>query len=90
MLLLLAVASTLNPATAANHRMLRCKGGVVMAGIDKYQLLKKCGLPLNWEESSRGVARHKTERFLYRPGNGSPTKAITVRDGKVTDIESLE
>jgi len=78
------------PAKAASHRMLRCRGGIVMVGTDKYEVLSKCGAPLNIEESSGGGANVKQERLLYRLSQMAPLKVITIRNGKVSDIESLD
>jgi len=89
-LTMVAVTLAIPQAGAASHRMLRCKGGIVMVGMDKFEVLSKCGAPLNIEESSGGGAKIKQERLLYRLSSMAPLKVITVRDGKVTDIESLD
>lgn len=78
---------------------LRCSGGLISTGDSKLVLLKKCGEPSwidRWAESTveqpdtdfeHSITRIN-ERWIYNLGPTQFIRIITLRDGRVANIET--
>lgn len=82
-----------------NAHAFRCSGGLITEGDSKLSLLDKCGEP-NWVDRfaeqivelpdtdfEHSITRIN-ERWIYNPGPTEFIRIITLRDGRITEIET--
>ena len=80
----------------ASADAMRCKNALISEGDTTAEMLLKCGEPMLREELNRNeenqfgnmVQVKYGERWTYNFGKNEFMRFVTVRNGKVTDIEN--
>ncbi|MGE6139923.1 DUF2845 domain-containing protein [Aeromonas caviae] len=76
----------------ANAGAMRCKSALISEGDSSFNVQKKCGQPQMKEDiiDERLLDAPKIgERWTYQPRESDIPQAVTIINGKVTQIEDL-
>lgn len=75
-------------AEAAQIKAVRCSGGIAKLKMDKFEVIDRCGTPLDREVIS-ALDERKVERMVYRfsTSESEPLTIFTFEEGKLTLIE---
>ncbi|MCO4114350.1 hypothetical protein D3C76_781350 [compost metagenome] len=76
----------------ANAGAMRCKSALISEGDSSFNVQKKCGQPQMKEDiiDERLMDAPKIgERWTYQPRESDIPQAVTIINGKVTQIEDL-
>ncbi|MNE01968.1 hypothetical protein D3C80_944260 [compost metagenome] len=76
----------------ANAGAMRCKSALISEGDSSFNVQKKCGQPQMKEDiiDERLLDAPKVgERWTYQPRESDIPQAVTIINGKVTQIEDL-